>query len=153
MLDPERGTVAGCAFAPRWRVIVGGRRFRIAGIKRARQQVVARIDTLHKGSLFHIPADPRWRSLGYDCTHAEGLAHAASLPWHMSHLRTMPRFSGILRHVVGALEHAILAADALVIEMPHDAGAGIFFIRMHGATEQASRLDGSEWRAVVTICW
>ena len=40
---------------------------------------------------------------------------------------------GILRHFVRTFHHAILAADALVIEMTHDAGDGVFVVGEHGA--------------------
>ena len=48
---------------------------------------------------------------------------------------------GILRHFVGALEDAILAADALIIEVPDDAGGWIFFVGEHGASIEAGRID------------
>ena len=47
----------------------------------------------------------------------------------------------VLRHFVRAFEHAILAADALIIEVPDDAGRGIFFVSEHRATRQATRID------------
>ena len=41
---------------------------------------------------------------------------------------------GILRHFVRTFHHAVLAADTLIIEMPHCAGDGVFIVGEHGAT-------------------
>ena len=46
----------------------------------------------------------------------------------------------VLRHVVGALEHAILAADALVIEVAHDAGLLVLFVGHDRAAIEAGRV-------------
>ena len=50
-------------------------------------------------------------------------------------------FVGILGNVIGAFEDAILAPDALVIEMTHDAGAGVFFISQDRAPIEACRIN------------
>ena len=42
-----------------------------------------------------------------------------------------------LRHVVRALQDAVAAADALVVEVAHDAGDRILFIGEHGAAVEA----------------
>ena len=47
----------------------------------------------------------------------------------------------IMRHFVGTFEHAVLATDALVIEMPNNSGEGIFFVSQHRAAVQAGRID------------
>ena len=44
-------------------------------------------------------------------------------------------------HVVGALQDAILTADALVIEMPYDSGNRIFLVGINRASVEAGRLD------------
>lgn len=54
---------------------------------------------------------------------------------------------GILGHVVRAFEHAILAADALVIEMMNDPGGGIFLVGKNRAARGAGGID-----AVVAAC-
>ena len=50
----------------------------------------------------------------------------------------------VFRHIVGALQNAVLAADALVIEVADDAGDRILFVRQDGASVEATRV-----RAVV----
>ena len=45
----------------------------------------------------------------------------------------------VLRHLVGAHHRAILATNALVIEMSHDPCHGVFVISFDGATQQAAR--------------
>jgi hypothetical protein len=51
---------------------------------------------------------------------------------------TAPR--GIFRNVVRTLEDTVLAADALIIEMTHDAGVFIFFISEHRAAIETGRV-------------
>ena len=48
---------------------------------------------------------------------------------------------GVMRHFVGAFKNAILATDALVIEMPDNSGEGIFFVSEHRAAVQAGWVD------------
>ena len=43
----------------------------------------------------------------------------------------------ILRHVVGAFENAVFAADALVVEVTYDAGVFFFFVSSNGAAIHA----------------
>ena len=47
----------------------------------------------------------------------------------------------ILRHVVGAFQHAVLAANTLIIKVLDDAGNGIFFVGKHRAAVEALRID------------
>ena len=47
----------------------------------------------------------------------------------------------IFGNVVGAFKDAILAPNALVIEMADNAGAWVFFVIQNGATVQAGRID------------
>ena len=49
-------------------------------------------------------------------------------------------FLRVLGNFVGALEHAILAADALVIEMANDARDCILLVGQDGAAVQAARV-------------
>src|SRR6185295_18231666 len=46
-----------------------------------------------------------------------------------------------LRHLVRAGEHAVLAADALVVQVAHDAGRGILLVRAHRAAVHARRVQ------------
>ena len=48
---------------------------------------------------------------------------------------------GILRHIVGAHQDAILATDALVIEVEDNSGQLILFIREHRTAIEACRVD------------
>ena len=48
---------------------------------------------------------------------------------------------GVMRHFVRTFEHAILATDALIIEVPNNSGEGIFFVSQDRATVQARRID------------
>jgi hypothetical protein len=50
-------------------------------------------------------------------------------------------FRGILRHIIRTFEHTILAADALVIEVSHDAGVRLLFIRAHRTAFEARGLE------------
>src|SRR5690606_33504471 len=43
----------------------------------------------------------------------------------------------VFGNVIRALEHAVAAADALVVEVAHDAGERIFFVGEHGAAVEA----------------
>src|SRR5690349_19988954 len=47
----------------------------------------------------------------------------------------------VLRHVVGALQHTVLAADALVIEVAHDASDRILLIHEHRTAVEAARIS------------
>ena len=89
--------------------------------------------------------------LGHACTQA-GASPAASRPWHMSHLRTMPRRWLKTGHLVGARERAVAAADALVVEVDDDAGDRVLLVGVDRAAVQAA---GSTqwWQAAVTVCW
>ena len=53
----------------------------------------------------------------------------------------MPFAGMILRHVVRAGQRAVLAAEALVVEMLDDAGDGILFVGIHRAGDHARRLE------------
>ena len=79
-------------------------------------------------------------SFGHACTQA-GASPSASRSLHMSHLRTMPRLRVVLRHLVRAGEHAVLAADALVVEVLDDAGDRVLLVRVHRAAVQARRVE------------
>ena len=46
-----------------------------------------------------------------------------------------------LRHLVRAGEHAVLAADALVVEVADDAGRGILLVGLHRAAVHAGRVE------------
>ena len=46
----------------------------------------------------------------------------------------------VFRHVVRAFQHAILAANALVVQMLDDAGARILLVGEHGAAGHARRI-------------
>ena len=50
-------------------------------------------------------------------------------------------FGAVLRRFIGAGENAVLAADALVVEVVHNAGERVFFIRAHGTPMHAGRLQ------------
>src|SRR5262249_27576573 len=50
-------------------------------------------------------------------------------------------FFRIFRHVIGTLQNAILAADALIIEMPDNSGERVFVVSVDRATVHASRID------------
>ena len=47
----------------------------------------------------------------------------------------------VLGHVVGAHQRAVLAADALIVEVPHDAGDRVFVVGQRRAAVQARRLQ------------
>ncbi len=66
-----------------------------------------------------------------------GLAGAEALVAHVA-FADDAESRAVFRHVVGALQHAILAADALVIEMTHDAGDRILFVSEHRTAVEAA---------------
>ena len=47
----------------------------------------------------------------------------------------------IFRNVIRTLEYAVLASDALIVEVVDDAGNSVFFICVDGATIEACRFD------------
>ncbi len=49
-------------------------------------------------------------------------------------------FRGILRHFIRAFHYAVLAPDALVIEVAHNARDGIFIVSKHGTAAEATRI-------------
>src|SRR6185436_11929061 len=65
-----------------------------------------------------------------------GQARAA----HVTFAHDAPRL-GILRHIVRAHHHAVLAANALVIEMAHDARDRILVVGEHRAAIKARRVN------------
>ncbi len=68
------------------------------------------------------------------------LAHRQTAAAHVA-LPHDPHFLAVARHVVGTLQHAILAANALVVEVPDDARDGVLFIGQHRAALHAGRFD------------
>ena len=69
-----------------------------------------------------------------------GLANGETVAAHVA-LADDAEPVGVMRHFVRAFENAILAADALVIEMANDAGGRILFVGEHRATIEASRIE------------
>ena len=99
---------------------------RVATCKRPRQEARCRA---HVFLSHDLDADRFIRA----SLHASGcLARCESALAHIA-LPHDALFCGILRHVVGAFQHAVLAADALVIEMSHDARLGVLFVGEHRA--------------------
>src|SRR6478609_7277969 len=47
----------------------------------------------------------------------------------------------ILGNIVRAFQHAVLAPNALVVQVSHNAGEGILFVCQNGAAVQASRIQ------------
>src|SRR2546425_5017513 len=47
----------------------------------------------------------------------------------------------IFRHFIWARENAVLAADALIVQVTNNPGARVLFIREHGAAREAAGVD------------
>ena len=79
-------------------------------------------------------------SCGHACTQAGASPTSQTIRAHVA-LPDDAKPVRILRHVIGALHRAVLAADALVIEMAHDSGFGILVVSEHRATLEAGGFE------------
>ncbi len=98
---------------------------------------LASIDSRHEATLtISIAIAPS----GHALTQA-GVWPTDSRPWHMSHFPTTPR-SGLYCGTPYEQFHVqVLAADAGVGAVPHDAGGGILRVGVNRASLQAGRLE------------